>query len=422
MTNPTTLNSVVHLSNAELLSATARLARFERAATVQLVAALAEVDERRLFLGEGYSSMYTYCTKALRQSEYCAYMRISAARLVRRFPVVLEMLAEGSLTLTTACQLRPYLTNENHAALLDAARYKSKREVELQLAASMMTKRDARTGLPADPADPSAATSPADATATDWPLPVSAPPAVVTPLSAGRFEVHFTISKETHDKLRRLQDLMRHQVPTGDVAEIVDKGLTLLLEQVERQKTGAARRPRPRAAARARTRHVPMAVKREVWERDRGRCAFIGAQGRCEEPGFIEYHHVQPYSAGGPTTAANLELRCRAHNQYEAELAAARDAAAPEVAPVTVRPPPENGTLDESPQLGPDQVAVASPGAPPSAPDINADGGSADALDNRGPADAARTASAKRYDTSTGHEGRVDVVTEQVGRGDVDHE
>jgi len=59
-------------------------------------------------------------------------------------------------------------------------------------------------------------------------------------------------------------------------------------------------------------------VKRAVWERDQGRCAFVGAAGRCTEWGFLEYHHLVPHAGGGATTAGNLELRCRAHNAYEA--------------------------------------------------------------------------------------------------------
>ena len=56
------------------------------------------------------------------------------------------------------------------------------------------------------------------------------------------------------------------------------------------------------------------------WQRDRGRCRFEGLRGRCAEAGFLEYHHVVPFAEGGETSANNLELRCRAHNQYEADL------------------------------------------------------------------------------------------------------
>jgi hypothetical protein len=40
------------------------------------------------------------------------------------------------------------------------------------------------------------------------------------------------------------------------------------------------------------------------------------------ETGFLEFHHVVPFAAGGSTTVENIALRCRlrrAHNQYEAE-------------------------------------------------------------------------------------------------------
>src|SRR6185503_7271750 len=75
------------------------------------------------------------------------------------------------------------------------------------------------------------------------------------------------------------------------------------------------------AAARDRPRHIPAAVKRAVWLRDGGRCRFVARGGRqCSAQGFLEFHHVRPYAVGGKATAENIELRCRAHNAYEADL------------------------------------------------------------------------------------------------------
>src|SRR5204862_3730887 len=79
-------------------------------------------------------------------------------------------------------------------------------------------------------------------------------------------------------------------------------------------------RPRPSRDTDETSRHVPAKIKREVWARDGGQCAFIGANGRCTERGFLEYHHLVPYAGGGRTTAANLSLRCRPHNRHESEL------------------------------------------------------------------------------------------------------
>lgn len=91
-----------------------RLAERERHATADVIAALMEVEERRLYLGEGYPSLFSYCTQRLHFSEHAAYGRIEAARVARRFPAILDLLAEGSLTLTAVDLLKPHLTPENH--------------------------------------------------------------------------------------------------------------------------------------------------------------------------------------------------------------------------------------------------------------------------------------------------------------------
>jgi hypothetical protein len=149
------------------------------------------------------------------------------------------------------------------------------------------------------------------------------PPAkpVVVPLTPTRFMVKFTASEETHDLLRRAQDLLRHQIPDGDVGEVMARALKVLVKGLEKEKLAATNRPRPSRGANSRSRHIPAEVKRKVWERDGGQCAFVAPNGRrCAERGFLEFHHVEAYSVGGEPTVENIELRCKAHNGYEAEL------------------------------------------------------------------------------------------------------
>src|SRR5205814_1581985 len=129
------LSTFCHFANEALLAETIRLTTDERRATGRLIAALAEVDARKLYLGEGCSSLFVYCTRVLRLSEHAAYSRIEAARAARRCPVVLELLISGDVTLTTITLLAPHLTPENCERVLDAARHKSKRDVEMQVAA-----------------------------------------------------------------------------------------------------------------------------------------------------------------------------------------------------------------------------------------------------------------------------------------------
>jgi 5-methylcytosine-specific restriction endonuclease McrA len=125
------------------------------------------------------------------------------------------------------------------------------------------------------------------------------------------------MTRDMYARLRRVQDLIRHSIPSGDLPEIFDHGLTLLLRDLERAKLARANRPRPAPRVATNTRHVPAAVRRAVWDRDGGQCAFVGVDGRCRERGFLEFHHVTPFADGGETTAANVELRCRSHNLFE---------------------------------------------------------------------------------------------------------
>lgn len=118
------------LSNHELLAQVKLLTQQEREATAVLIAHLAIFDERDLYLAEGCSSMFTYCVDVLHLSEHAAYGRIEAARAARKYPIILNLLSDGSVNLTTVTLLAPHLTAENHLKLLTAAKHQRKRQVE----------------------------------------------------------------------------------------------------------------------------------------------------------------------------------------------------------------------------------------------------------------------------------------------------
>lgn len=67
---------------------------------------------------------------------------------------------------------------------------------------------------------------------------------IIAPLSPERFKLQVTISREAHDTLRQLQDLMRHTNPSGDAAQIVERALKVLLKEVLRRKCGIVDKPR----------------------------------------------------------------------------------------------------------------------------------------------------------------------------------
>jgi hypothetical protein len=276
----TNMTSVADLSHDELRAEAVKLARQERLATAALIRCLMEVDVRRLYLAEGYSSLFTFCTQLLHLSEHAALGRIEVARAARRVPKLLSHLEDGAITVTNARLLAPHLTEANCELLLASARHRSKREVE-EIVARLRPQADVRSAVRKLPSPPASHQPPVPAPRVTIiespredkaaPPPTPARP-VIAPLAPERYKIQFTASKELLDKLRYAQDLI-----------------------------------------------LPAAVRREVWQRDGGRCAFIGAHGRCRERAFLEFHHV-PFAAGGRADVSNIQLRCRAHNLYEADL------------------------------------------------------------------------------------------------------
>ena len=343
-----TITHASHLGTAELTAELSRLARCEREATAALIVHLEEFDARRLFEGQGYSSLFKYCMAVLHLSEDAVYNRIKTARAARDYPVIIERLESGALSPTTVRLLAPRLTPESHEELLAAASGKGKRAVEELLARRFpqpdvparvrkVPSRPVASAVEVAPAvapapntcppvvrgEPLAAAPPAAAGAKAPPvLPVpAAPRPVVRPLAPERYEIRFTASAEMREKLRLAQDLLGHAIPSGDLAQVFDRALTLLVADLSRRKFAATARPRRSRGQSDESRNVPAEVKRLCAARDQRRCAFVAPNGRrCDERRFLEFHHVIPFGAGGKATVDNIELRCRAHNGHEADL------------------------------------------------------------------------------------------------------
>jgi hypothetical protein len=314
------------MSDREVVERLEELLREERRLTAAVLVHLGEVEARRLYLPAACSSMFGYCTRVLGMSEDQAFKRIRAARAVRRFPVVAAAVEEGRLPLTAVVRLAPHLTCANAEALVAEASGKSKAEIEVLLARLAprpdKPERLERVGeqgelVPEPPhRDDGLVAEPPRAEAT------------VAALAPERFALQVTISGETQEKLLRAQALLRHQVPSGDLAEVLDRALDALLDKVEGRKFGKTTAPRKARTSRV-TRTVPRAVRRQVVARDGARCSFVGEDGRrCEETGFLELDHVVPVARGGEASVEGVRVLCRAHNQYEAERVLGRAAVA----------------------------------------------------------------------------------------------
>jgi len=326
--------SLTHLSDQVLLRDLASLVARDRSTTAGLLAHIAEVDTRRLYLPAAYPSMFAYCVHELHLSEDAAAKRIQAARAARRFPVIFQALADGRLHLTGVGMLAPCLTPENAADLLATASHKTKSEIEELIAQRFP--RSETIGLvqvlPASspPRDESSAPGRIEAlgperaaafTSQHAPAHVG-PLSKVTPVAPDRVLLQLTIGRDTQGKLRHAQELLGHRLPSGDIAQVLDRALDALIEKLEKRKFAATTRPCRSASQHPSTnpRHIPARVKRAVWERDGGQCTFASETGRrCAARKLLEFDHVEEVARGGRASVTGIRLRCRAHNQYGAE-------------------------------------------------------------------------------------------------------
>jgi hypothetical protein len=117
------------LSDAELLQGTRRLVGRSNQLLAELLVHLGEVEARGIHRTRACSSLYTYCIYELRFSEDEAFRRVAAARLVRRFPALLDALSSGELHLTGLLMLGPHLTETNLLEVLARAKHRTKREL-----------------------------------------------------------------------------------------------------------------------------------------------------------------------------------------------------------------------------------------------------------------------------------------------------
>jgi 5-methylcytosine-specific restriction endonuclease McrA len=345
----TNASAVAQLSEFELLEHFEALVARDRRNTAQLLVAIAEIDERKLWARHACPSMFVFCVERFHMSEQVAAKRIWAARTARRFPIVLEMVERGELHLSAIHLLARHLTPQNCSEVLRRARHKSAREIE-RLVAELAPRPDVsssvralpRTVVDATQAGCAANASSGDSTmasasATEGVRSASAPAAAmrsssvlspagspgptarpITALSPRRYKIEITIDEATHDKLRS---------PVGrEPAAIVSRAIDVLLADTLKRKAATTERPRPAAPARGgssqqSTRRIPAALRRAVWQRDCGRCCYVNAEGRrCNATSNVEFHHKIPFARGGCHDANNVELRCASHNQYQADL------------------------------------------------------------------------------------------------------
>jgi 5-methylcytosine-specific restriction endonuclease McrA len=290
------LHRVDVLSSCKLRRGMFTYLKRDRHSLAMFLVYLGEFDAQQLCLPEAYPSMYAYCRSAMGLAHDAATRRIHAARYARRHPVLIDAIADGRIELSAIGLLGPHMNDGNAAALVELAAGKSCVEIRQTLERQLGLNRVPGMGCDGDELGSNR-----------------------VPEGAKRHELRGLLSPQVQELLDRAHDGLSHTVGFEDSQEVLKRALTLLVEQIERERFAATDAPRERTSD-GDGRYIPAEIQRAVHTRDDGQCTFTSETGhRCESRELIEYDHRVPLAKGGETSASNVRLLCRPHNQFEAK-------------------------------------------------------------------------------------------------------
>ena len=285
----------------------------EREATAAVLELLAEIDSRKLYINEGYSSMYSYLTVGLSYSEGAAQRRIECARALKKSPEAKELLNKGSISLTTLSMVSREITKKNNTEIISDISGKNKREVEKILfkdkPAGNKTKESIKTIKVRTEEAP--AFSPLfDSTNQGFENHYRQ--------AEARLKLSFSVPEDAQGLIDEAKQVLSGKYPRGaSLEELFVAGLESIISGHKKKiKSLGSKKSR---GSKKRTRHIPAKVRKEVLERDNYQCAYVSAGKVCCSKWDIELDHLVPFAEGGSHEPENLRVLCRAHHQYVTE-------------------------------------------------------------------------------------------------------
>lgn len=274
------------MPDAELLTAAKDLSSKERAAAAEMLACLAEVARRKLYLPR-YTTLWEYCVKDLRYSETAATRRCQAVEASRKSIEVFSYLKSGEMTLEGVGRVAHLILKqpEKSKELLESVKNKTTRQIE-----TIVAQRDPKADLKDT--------------------------VRIKPSAPDRVSFSFTGPAALREKIELARDRLRHKYPEGKLEDVLMEAVSVLLSVVERAGKRAAERPLEGTALMA---AIPQWVRDKVWERDGGRCTWpLGDGSLCGSTAWPELDHIVPRALGGTNEPSNIRILCRAHNQFSA--------------------------------------------------------------------------------------------------------
>ena len=285
--------NIQKVSDQELVTQLKVEVQKERDQTSIVLRYLREVENRRLFLDRGYSSLFAFCTEFLAYSESEAYTRIQAMRLTKAVPSIEKSIETGALSLSVAAQAQSVfkrmekqkqnLPVHKKQEVVESLINTSTREAERKLASIF----------------PSA-------------LPIERKRAI----SEQETRIEFTADQALLSKLEQIKNLLGHK-QAHTYAELFNEMATMVLAKLEKKNTSKTVAPLGAPKVQEK-RYIPQNIRAEVWKRDQGQCQFSDPHTgkKCQSRHAVEFDHIKEFSKGGEHTSANLRLLCSAHNKW----------------------------------------------------------------------------------------------------------
>ena len=299
----TKTNILSVLSKIELLSSLKLAVVREREATSTVLEHLGEIERRRLFAEAGYSSLHEFVVSELKYSDAGAARRIGAMRLSVQLPEVKHAIDSGSLTLSNAALVQNVVKNAKKQKVVLPVPLLTLAQTAMNCS-SRDAERKLRTFLP-------------DVVST---------PDRVRAKDADHSVMTVTVSNTLDEKLSKLRARHAHKMGAASLGELLEFAVDAALTEKQPRKVNAtatvsapASELQYRSEKKLTNRYIGVQLKRVATAKAQGACQFVsGITGkRCNSSFALEYDHKKPLSQGGSTSAENLQLLCRTHNQWK---------------------------------------------------------------------------------------------------------
>lgn len=265
-----------------------------------LMTDLIDVEVRGIHLREASSSMYEFCRREFDMSPSQAWRRTTAARLVRRVPILLEYVRSGEIDLSTLVLLRNHIDEENAEELIRATRCRSKRQIQRYLESREPARGRGKRMKSGQRESASSVLERLEA------------------IDEQLYVLEVAVRNETRILIDRARDLLSSAMPDTTLGDLVHRAFLTLVETLENAIAGArAKREAKRGPAKAGA--IPRVVRHAVLVRDGFQCTFVSSKSvRCRATQYLEIDHIIPRAHGGTNDLENLRCACSAHNKHYA--------------------------------------------------------------------------------------------------------